>query len=44
MKKIMDSSKTLVRDMLQGYVKAYPERVCLSGDNILLRAHEKDIS
>lgn len=44
MKKIMDSNKTLVRDMLQGYVKAYPERVRLLGDNILLRAHEKDIS
>lgn len=44
MKKIMDSNKTLVRDMIQGYVKAYPERVRLLGDNILLRAREKDIS
>lgn len=44
MKKIMDNKKTLVQDMLEGYVKAFPRRVRLLGNHILLRAKEKDLS
>ena len=44
MKKIMDNKKTLVQGMLEGYVKAFPRRVRLLGNHILLRAKEKDLS
>ena len=44
MKKIMDNKKTLVQDMLEGYVKAFSGRVRLLGNHILLRAKEKDLS
>ena len=44
MKKIMDNKKTRVQDMLEGYVKAFPRRVRLLGNHILLRAKEKDLS
>ena len=44
MKKIMDNKKSLVQDMLEGYVKAFPRRVRLLGNHILLRAKEKDLS
>lgn len=40
----MDNKKTLVQDMLEGYVKAFPRRVRLLGNHILLRAKEKDLS
>jgi len=42
MKKIIDNKKTLVEDMLEGYVKAFPDRVKLLGKNILLRKEEKE--
>lgn len=41
MKKIMDNKKTLVQDMLEGYVKAFPRRVRLLGNHILLRANRE---
>ena len=34
----------MVQDMLEGYVKAFPRRVRLLGNHILLRAKEKDLS
>lgn len=42
MKKIIDSSRTLVTDMLDGYAKAYSERVEVIDGNILVRKNRKD--
>lgn len=42
MKKLIDDKTTLVQDMLQGYVKAYPDRVRLVQENILMRKNAKD--
>lgn len=44
MKKIIDEKQNLVEDMLQGYVKAYPERVKLVGKNVLVRKDEKELN
>lgn len=42
MKKIIDDKKTLVKDMLSGYAKAYSDRVTLLGENVLLRKEPKE--
>lgn len=42
MKKVIDQKETLVQDMLSGYVQAFPGRVRLLHDNILLRKNEKE--
>ncbi len=43
MKKIIDDKKTIVEDMLQGYVRAFDGRVKLVGKNILLRKEPKGV-
>ncbi len=44
MKKLIDDRQTLVADMLEGYVRAYPQRVRLAGEknNLLCRAQKKE--
>lgn len=41
MKKIIDNKETLVQDMLQGYAMAFPNRVKIIEDNILVRKIKK---
>src|SRR5579863_9130264 len=41
MKKFLNDPKNLVRELLEGYVLAYPDKVRLSGPGTVARAHLK---
>jgi dihydroxyacetone kinase-like protein len=43
MKKFMNNPENLVRELLEGYVLAYPHKVKLAGNNLVVRAVPKDL-
>jgi dihydroxyacetone kinase-like protein len=40
--KFINSTDEITRETLEGYVMAYPEKVKLGGENIIIRAKAKD--
>ena len=41
MKKLINNPDNLVRELLEGYTLAYPEKVKLEGDDFVMRAYPK---
>ena len=43
MKKLINNPDNLVSELLEGYTLAFPEKVKLEGDDLVMRAYPKEL-